>query len=113
MDRFRVPHGLALRHWDGESTAVVRLADVGTTHLIGAEALAVLQSAADGRDVDKSSHDGLTLREIAHALGLAGESDPEVEASLSRIIDGLVQSGLLRRECPVDDDDHLGSAGPR
>ncbi|MBL8344514.1 MAG: hypothetical protein JNN03_03665 [Rubrivivax sp.] len=93
----------SIRHWEGESTAVARLPAAGTTHLIGAEALAVVQAVAQG---DR----GLTPREIAHALGLLVDGDVEVETGLQRIIDGLVQSGLLRR---TNDDAEPGREGPR
>lgn len=93
---------LMLRHWEGESTAVARLPSAGTTHLIGAEALAVVEAVA--------RHDrGVAPREIAHALGLDVDGDLEVEAGLQRIIDGLVQSGLLRR---LNDDAEPGREGP-
>jgi hypothetical protein len=92
-----------LRHWEGEATAVARLSDAGTTHLIGSEALAVIQCVQDSRD-------GLGLRDIAHALALGVESDAASEAALQRIIDGLVHSGLLRR---MTDDAEPGREGPR
>jgi len=103
MDTYRASDALMLRHWEGESTAVARLPAAGTTHLIGAEALAVIQVVA-------LHHRGLSPREIAHALGLVVDGDIEVEAGLQRIIDGLVQSGLLRR---VNDDAEPGREGPR
>jgi hypothetical protein len=92
-----------LRHWKGEATAVARLPGAGTTHLIGAEAMAVMQAVAEHSS-------GLAPREIAHALGLVVEGDAEVESGLQRIIDGLVLSGLLRR---VNDDAKTGREGPR
>ena len=95
MSRYRVAEQVALRHWEGEETAVARLATAGTTHLIGVEALAVMQTLS-------SPSQGLALREIAHALGLPGDADTEEVEGLQRIIDGLIQSGLL---CRVDDDD--------
>lgn len=99
MSRYLVPAGVALRHWAAEPTALARLQGEGTTHLIGVEALALIEATAGHAR-------GLTLREIAHALGVDGEVDAELGASLQRIIDGLIQSGLLRR---VDDD---ADAGP-
>ena len=50
---------------------------------------------------------GLTVREIAHALGLDTEFDDEIQWGLQRIIDGLSQSGLLQRV-----DDSTGPPGP-
>ena len=101
MARFKVPEGLALRHWQEESVALVREQRTGSTHLVSAEGYAVLRAAAD-------SAGGLDLREIAHALGLESDGDAEVQSSLQSIIDGLVQSGLLSR---VDDDAKPGRAG--
>jgi len=103
METYLASDALALRHWEGESTAVVRLPAAGTTHLIGAEALAVVQVVAHHSQ-------GLSAREIAHALGLVVDGDVEVEVGLQRIIDGLIQSGLLRR---VNDDADPGREGPR
>jgi hypothetical protein len=94
MARFKVPEGLALRHWLEESVAVAHEQRTGSTHLVSAEGYAVLQAAAE-------SACALDLREIAHTLGLESEGDSEVRSSLQSIIDGLVQSGLLSR---VDDD---------
>jgi hypothetical protein len=103
MDKYLASDSLMLRHWEGEATAVARLPAVGTTHLIGQEALAVVQAVA--------LHDrSLAPREIAHALGLVVDGDAEVEVGLQRIIDGLVQSGLLRR---VNADAEPGREGPR
>jgi hypothetical protein len=93
LPRFSVAPDLCVKRWPGESTAVVRAASAGRTHLVGIEALAVLEAAG-------GSPSGLSLREIAHALDLDGDFDGEIEASLQRIIDGLSQSGLLHR---VDD----------
>lgn len=102
MIRYTVPTGVALRHWDAEQTALAHVQGDGTTHLIGIAALALIQEA--------SGHaQGLSLREIAHALGVDGEIDAEVEASLQRIIDGLIQSGLLHR---VDADAEPGPDSP-
>ncbi len=103
MTSYWVPEELAIRHWPGEATAVVRLPQAGTTHLVGAEALAVLQAAAScGVPADP--------REIAHALELDMEGDDESQAALQRIIDGLVQSGLLRQRL---DDADSGREEPR
>ncbi len=102
MDRFVPAGAMMLRHWEDESTAVVRLADAGTTHLIGAEALAIIQTLA-------GASRALGSREIAHGLGLGGDGDAEVEAGLQRIIQGLVQSGLLHR---VNDDAEPGREEP-
>ena len=95
MNRYRIADQVVLRHWEGEETAVARLAAAGITHLIGVEALAVMQTLS-------SPAQGLALREIAHALGLPGDADTEEVEGLQRIIGGLIQSGLLRR---ADDDD--------
>ncbi len=93
---------MALRHWSGESTAVARLERSGATHLIDAEGLAVLDAVA-------SDSNGMPLREIAHALGVGSDADPGVDAGLQCIIDGLIQSGLLRR---VDDEANPGPQSP-
>ena len=98
MPVFAAEPGLALRYWDGETTGVVRRSKAGSTHLVDLEGLAVLQALI-------GHPSGLPLREIAHALDLGDAAEPEVEAALQSIIDGLVQAGLLRR---VDDD----SPGP-
>lgn len=98
MTRYRAPGTLTVRQWDGESTGVARRHEAGTTHLLSAEALAVLDAA--GR-----LERGCDLREIAHGLGALGDRDPELEASIRQIIDGLVQSGLL---IAVEDDAHTG-----
>lgn len=103
MKAYSAPADLMLRHWEGEATAVARLPGAGTTHLIGSEALAVVQTVLESRQ-------GLALRDIAHALGLGVEGDAAFEAGLQRIIDGLVQSGLL---CRVTDDAEPGREGPR
>lgn len=103
MDVYIASAGLNLRQWEGESSGVVRLQASGATHLIGSEAVAVIQEVA--------RHDGgLGLREIAHALGLVVDGDTELEAGLQRIIGGLVQSGLLRR---VNDDAEPEGEGAR
>lgn len=89
MIAYVAPDDLALRHWDGEASGVVRLGIEGTTHLVSSEAVAVIQAvAACRRPVDQ--------REIAHMLGLDLAEDAEARAGLQRIIDGLVRSGLLR-----------------
>lgn len=103
METYLASDALMLRYWEGETAAVARVPAAGTTHLIGAEALAVVQAVAQGEQ-------GLTPREIAHALGLDVDGDSEAEAGLQSIIDGLVQSGLLRR---VNDDAETGREGPR
>jgi hypothetical protein len=103
MDVYLASEGLVLRHWEGEATALALVPEAGTTHLIGAEALAVVQAVAEHRR-------GLASREIAHALGLDVDDDPEAGAGLQRIIDGLVQSGLLRR---TNDDADPGREGSR
>lgn len=103
MEVYLVSEALGLRHWNGEDTALAHLAEAGTTHLIGTEALAVIQVVSQQRR-------GLASREIAHALGLVVDEDPEAEAALQRIIDGLVQSGLLRR---TNDDADPGREGTR
>lgn len=103
MEAYLAAAGLTLRHWEGESTAVARVPQAGTTHLIGSEALAVVQVVA-------AQSRGVTRREIAHALELDVEDDVEVEASLQGIIDSLVQSGLL---CRVNQDAEPGGKGPR
>ncbi|MBI5720166.1 MAG: hypothetical protein HZC37_21030 [Burkholderiales bacterium] len=103
MQIYSAPADLMLRHWDGEATAVARLPEAGTTHLIGSEALAVVQTVLESRE-------GLALRDIAHALGLVADGDDAIDAGLQRIIDGLVQSGLLRR---LTDDAEPGREGPR
>lgn len=102
LTRYAVTEGLAVRHWKGESTAVARSGVAGSTHLIDATALAVIEAAG-------SHPHGLPARRIAHALGVGDDPDPEVETALERIIDDLIQSGLLRR---VDDDADPGPAGP-
>ena len=103
MTAYLVPEDLALRHRDGEETAVVRLGLQGTTHLVAAEALVVVQAVAScGRAVGS--------REIAHVLGQDATDDPELAAGLQRIIDGLVQSGLLRQR---PDDAEPGGEPPR
>ena len=99
--RYRAPHGIAMRHWGHEGTAVVRLGDEGTTHLVGREALAVVQAASEAPV-------GLGVRELARSLGI--EDDAEIEAILQGIINGLIQSGLLRR---YDDDADPGPDTPR
>ena len=103
MTHLSVAGRWTFRHWEDESSAVVRLAAAGTTHLIGGEALAVVQAAA-------SRPEGLTMPEIAHALGLGDEADPEAEAALSRIIEALLESGVLRRP---DADAQPGPEDPR
>ena len=102
LSRYVVPEGVALKYWRGESTAVARLARAGPTYLIEADALAVIDAAA-------SRLQGMSLRGIAHALGGGSTADLELEASLQCIIDGLIQSGLLRR---VDDEAHSGPNRP-
>jgi len=94
MPIYLVPRDLMRRHWAGEETAVARLPVAGTTHLIAAEALAVV-------DVVAEHPAGLPLREIAHKLGLVSDADEAVTGALQRMIDGLVHSGLLRQ---LDDD---------
>jgi PqqD family protein of HPr-rel-A system len=79
-----------VRHWEGETSAVVRDPESGATHLIGREALAVIEAA-------QASEQGASLREIAHDLAGDAPLDAEMEAGLQRIIDGLLQSGLLHR----------------
>lgn len=89
MVAYVTPDDLALRHWSGEETGVVRVGLQGTTHLVASEALAVLQAVlACGRPVGQ--------RDIAHTLGLDLADDIEVQTGLQRIIDGLVLTGLLR-----------------
>ncbi|MBL8286367.1 MAG: hypothetical protein JNL85_00125 [Rubrivivax sp.] len=88
--RYRALGGLALRRWPGEDLTVARQAGSGATHLLAAEAAAIIGVCGD-------SARGLTLREIAHAVGLGEENDPEVEAGLVGIIKGLLHSGLLGR----------------
>lgn len=81
---------------------MVRVSSTGTTHLIDASALAVLDFAA-------SRSQGVPRREIAHALGVDAGTDPEARYGLECIIDGLVQSGLLRQ---VDDNANPGPEPP-
>lgn len=102
LTRYAAPQGLTLKHWEGEATALARLVGAGSTHLIEAEALAVIDAAA-------AHPGGVSLREIAHALAIDQPHDPEVEAALQGMIDGLTQSGLLRR---VDDETNLGPKAP-
>ena len=102
MARFKVPAGLALRHWPAESVAVAREPRSGSTHLISAEAYAVLRASGE-------TARGLELRDIAHALGVECAGDAEVESGLQSIIDGLTHAGLLNR---VDDEAEPGRTDP-
>jgi len=104
MTAYLVPADLTTRHWEGEETAVVRLDVQGTTHLVASEALAVVQAVASCGEAAAG------LREIAHALGQDITDDPALAAGLQRIIDGLVQSGLLRQR---PDDAEPGGEQPR
>lgn len=70
----------------------------GATHLVASEALAVIDGAST------MSH-GASVREIAHSLTAEAAEDAALLDGLQRIIDGLVQSGLLHR---VDDEADAG-----
>ncbi|MBL8326197.1 MAG: hypothetical protein JNJ89_14695 [Rubrivivax sp.] len=88
--RYTAPQALRMRHWEGEDSAVVRDPGTGATHLIAHEAMAVLEAVmARAR--------GAGLREIAHDMGSESPHDTELEAGVQRIIDGLLQAGLLHR----------------
>ncbi|MBL8343692.1 MAG: hypothetical protein JNL30_19660 [Rubrivivax sp.] len=88
--RYAAPPALGVRHWEGEDAAVVRDPNTGATHLIAHEALAVLEAVmAHAR--------GAGLREIAHDMGSESPDDTEFEVGVQRIIDGLLQAGLLHR----------------
>jgi PqqD family protein of HPr-rel-A system len=101
--RFTAAPDIELRQWPGETAAVVYQPRAGTTHLISAEALAVLECVAGHAE-------GLELREIEHAAGFDGEVEPEVRDGLQGIITGLLNSGLLRRR---SDDGETGGPGGR
>ncbi|MCW5632308.1 MAG: hypothetical protein KIT17_03150 [Rubrivivax sp.] len=103
MNRFKSAPGLVVRHWPGEPTAVVLVQPAGVTHLVEVEALEIVHAAA----VQPA---GMSLREIAHALGLELAADPAIGEDLQRIIEGLIQSGLLQR---VEDDADPGADAKR
>jgi hypothetical protein len=92
--RFCRVGSLLAQHWEGESSAVVRRCDAGTTHLISAQALELLHLLQpDGP--------GLALREIARAGGLEGELDHALLDGMQGIIESLMQAGLVL-ESPDD-----------
>lgn len=103
MSRFKAAPGLVLRHWPGEQTAVVLVQPAGVTHLVEVHALEIVLAVADRAA-------GMNLREIAHALGFELAADPSLGEGLQRIIEGLIQSGLLQR---VEDDADPGADAKR
>jgi hypothetical protein len=88
--RFGLVPGVLVRHWE-DGPAVVYAGTTATTHLVGAGAAAILTGILN-------SPEGVDAQALARSIEGGDEpADADTLNAIHGLLNGLVQSGLLRR----------------